>query len=51
MEEAKSLIAQSKLHLVPCDDLDSAAKTVVTLSKIVDMGKSVDVGVRFEMHI
>ncbi|KAI8807052.1 ATP-grasp domain-containing protein [Cladochytrium replicatum] len=48
VEAAKKLIAESGLKIFAIDDLDEAAKTAVSLSKIVQMARHAGVGVSFE---
>lgn len=50
MKEAKALIANAKgAKIVPNDDLSVAAHTVVTMSKIVKLAKSINVKVQLEV--
>jgi len=51
VDDAKALIANSKLRILACDNLDDAAKMVVKLSEIVGLAKSASVGVQFELPI
>lgn len=51
MEDAKALIAHSKLRILACDSLDEAAKMVVKLSSIVELAKQAAVDVKFELSI
>ncbi|XP_034279409.1 succinate--CoA ligase [ADP-forming] subunit beta, mitochondrial-like [Pantherophis guttatus] len=48
VEQAKVLIAQSKLEILACDDLDQAAKVAVGLSKIVTLAKEAQLEVTFQ---
>lgn len=49
MQEARQLIAESGLRLVPRDNLDEAAKLVVQLSEIVNLAKKAGVEVKFDI--
>lgn len=49
MNEARKLIADSGLRIVPRDDLDEAAKLVVQLSEIVALAKKAGVEVKFDI--
>jgi len=51
VDDAKALIAASKLRIIACDNLDEAARIVVKLSEIVGLAKSASVGVQFELPI
>ncbi|EGT45901.1 hypothetical protein CAEBREN_05722 [Caenorhabditis brenneri] len=51
VEDAKALIANSQLRILPCDNLDEAAKMVVKLSNIVDLARATNVDVKFELSI
>ncbi|CAB3399957.1 unnamed protein product [Caenorhabditis bovis] len=51
VEDAKALIATSQLRILPCDNLDEAAKMVVKLSNIVDLARASNVDVKFELSI
>lgn len=51
VEDAKALIATSQLRILPCDNLDEAAKMVVKLSNIVDLARATNVDVKFELSI
>ncbi|XP_065644019.1 succinate--CoA ligase [ADP-forming] subunit beta, mitochondrial [Hydra vulgaris] len=51
VDDAKALIANSGLRILPCDDLDDAARMVVKLSDIVTMAQQADVHVNFELPI
>ena len=51
VEDAKALIANSKLRILACDSLDEAAKMVVRLSSIIELAKAAAVDVRFELSI
>ncbi|CAJ0958787.1 unnamed protein product, partial [Mesorhabditis belari] len=47
VEDAKALIATSGLKILPCDNLDEAAKMVVKLSNIVQLARAASVDVNF----
>lgn len=47
--EARKLIAESGLRIVPRDDLDEAAALVVQLSEIVALAKKAGVEVKFDI--
>lgn len=47
--EARKLIAESGLRIVPRNDLDEAAALVVQLSEIVALAKKAGVEVRFSI--
>ncbi|XP_053116369.1 succinate--CoA ligase [ADP-forming] subunit beta, mitochondrial-like [Hemicordylus capensis] len=49
VEDAKALIAKSGLKILSCEDLDAAAKMVVTLSEIITLAKQVQVDVTFQL--
>ncbi|VDN24725.1 unnamed protein product [Gongylonema pulchrum] len=49
--DAKALIANAQLRMLPCDDLDDAAKMAVKLSQIVQLARSASVDVNFELSI
>ncbi|KAI8429906.1 hypothetical protein MSG28_000384 [Choristoneura fumiferana] len=49
VNEARKLIAESGLRIVPRDDLDEAAALVVQLSEIVALAKKAGVEVRFDI--
>ncbi|XP_077553980.1 succinyl-coenzyme A synthetase beta subunit, ADP-forming [Haemaphysalis longicornis] len=51
VDEAKALIATSKLKILACDNLDEAAKMVVRLSTIVGLARSAAVDVKFELPL
>jgi len=51
VEDAKALIANSKLRILACDSLQEAAKMVVKLSSIVELAKQAAVDVKFELSI
>ncbi|XP_062977947.1 succinate--CoA ligase [ADP-forming] subunit beta, mitochondrial-like [Elgaria multicarinata webbii] len=49
VEDAKVLIAESGLKILPCDDLDKAAKMAVKLSEIMILAKEAQVDVKFQL--
>ncbi|XP_038208504.1 succinate--CoA ligase [ADP-forming] subunit beta, mitochondrial [Zerene cesonia] len=49
VNEARKLIAESGLRIVPRDDLDEAAQLVVQLSEIVSLAKKAGVEVQFDI--
>ncbi|KAL0850157.1 hypothetical protein ABMA28_012032 [Loxostege sticticalis] len=49
VHEARKLIAESGLRIVPRDDLDEAAKLAVQLSEIVSLAKKAGVEVKFDI--
>ncbi|XP_026323443.1 succinate--CoA ligase [ADP-forming] subunit beta, mitochondrial isoform X2 [Hyposmocoma kahamanoa] len=49
VDEARKLIAESGLRIVPRDDLDEAAALVVQLSEIVALAKKAGVEVQFDI--
>lgn len=51
VDDAKALIAMSNLRILPCDNLDDAAKMVVKLSNIIQMAKAANVDVKFELPV
>ncbi|KJH47103.1 succinate-CoA ligase, beta subunit [Dictyocaulus viviparus] len=51
VEDAKALIATSQLRILPCDNLDEAAKMVVKLSDIVNLARAAQIDVKFELSI
>jgi succinyl-CoA synthetase beta subunit len=51
VDEAKVLIANSGLKILPCDNLDEAARLAVKLSNIVSLAKAARLDVQFEMPI
>lgn len=51
VDEAKVLIANSGLKILPCDNLDEAARLAVKLSSIVSLAKAARLDVHFEMPI
>jgi len=51
VDDAKALIASSQLRILACDSLEEAAKMVVKLSSIIELAKSTQVDVKFELSI
>lgn len=51
VDDAKALIAASKLKIIACDNLDEAAKMAVKLSQIVGLARSASVDVKFELPL
>jgi len=51
VDDAKALIAMSNLKILPCDNLDEAAKMVVKLSSIVSLAKAANIDVNFTLPI
>lgn len=51
VDDAKALIANSKLRILACASLEEAAKMVVKLSTIVELAKQASVDVKFELSI
>ncbi|VDK46308.1 unnamed protein product [Cylicostephanus goldi] len=51
VDDAKALIANSQLRILPCDNLDEAAKMVVKLSDIVNLARAAQIDVKFELSI
>lgn len=51
VDEAKVLIANSGLKILPCDNLDEAARLAVKLSSIVSLAKAARLDVQFEIPI
>nr|XP_060639468.1 succinate--CoA ligase [ADP-forming] subunit beta, mitochondrial-like [Anolis sagrei ordinatus] len=49
VKDAKDLIAESGLKILPCDDLDQAAKMAVKLSEIMVLAKEAQVDVKFQL--
>uniref|UniRef100_UPI0010A01ACD succinate--CoA ligase [ADP-forming] subunit beta, mitochondrial-like n=1 Tax=Podarcis muralis TaxID=64176 RepID=UPI0010A01ACD len=49
VEDAKVLIAESGLRILPCDDLDKAAKMAVKLSAIMNLAREAEVDVMFQL--
>lgn len=51
VDEAKILIATSGLRILPCDDLEEAAKMVVKLSEMVTMAQSSNINISFSIPL
>jgi len=51
VEQAKVLIAESGMKIIPCDDLEQAASMIVMLSKIVKQAERGGVGVTFNLPL
>ncbi|KAG7153874.1 succinate--CoA ligase [ADP-forming] subunit beta, mitochondrial-like [Homarus americanus] len=51
VDDAKALIAMSNLRILPCDNLDDAAKMAVKLSNIVTLAKAANIDVKFELPV
>lgn len=51
VDDAKALIAASKLRILAEDNLDEAAKMVVKLAYIVGLAKSAQINVKFELPL
>jgi len=51
VDDAKALIANSGLRILPCDDLEDAARMVVKLSDIVNMAQQAQLNVSFTIPI
>ncbi|XP_026582072.1 succinate--CoA ligase [ADP-forming] subunit beta, mitochondrial-like [Pseudonaja textilis] len=51
VDRAKALIVESQLEILPCDELDQAAKAAVGLSKIVTLAKEARLEVSFQWRI
>lgn len=51
MDDAKALIASSKLRILACDNLEEAAKMIVKMSAIVNLARSAHVNVNFELPL
>lgn len=49
VNEAKKLIADSGLRILPRDDLDEAATLAVQLSDIITLAKAAHLDVKFEI--
>ena len=50
-DDAKALIANSGLRILPCDDLEEAARMVVKLADIVDLAHQAKLNVSFTLPI
>merc|ERR1711899_581948 len=51
VDEAKVMIGQAGLKILPVDNLDEAARLSVKLSSIMNLSRSAGLGVKFEMPI
>jgi len=51
VEDAKAIIGASGLKILPCDNLDEAAKLIVRLSAIMEMAHKAHVDVGFDLSI
>ncbi|CAF1249189.1 unnamed protein product [Didymodactylos carnosus] len=51
VDDAKAIIANSRFKILPCDDLDEAARLVVKLAQIISLARSASVGIQFELPI
>eukprot|EP00794_Sanderia_malayensis_P010987 gene10987-12150_t len=51
VDDAKALIANSGLRILPCDNLEDAARLVVKLANIVELAHAADLHVNFELPI
>jgi len=51
VDDAKAIIGASGLRILPCDNLDDAAKLVVRLADIVDIAKRAHIDVKFEIPL
>ncbi|XP_057302327.1 succinate--CoA ligase [ADP-forming] subunit beta, mitochondrial-like [Hydractinia symbiolongicarpus] len=51
VDDAKALIATSGLRILPCDDLEDAARMVVKLADIVNMAHEANIHVSFQLPI
>ncbi|KAH7719875.1 succinyl-CoA ligase subunit beta [Aphelenchoides avenae] len=51
VDDAKALIANSKMRILACDSLEEAARMVVKLSTIVELAKAAALDVKFELSI
>lgn len=51
VDDAKALIANSGLRILPCDDLEEAARMVVKLADIVDLAHQAKLNVSFTLPI
>lgn len=51
VDDAKVLIASSGMKILPCDNLDEAARLAVKLSSIVGLARSAKLDVNFEMPL
>jgi len=51
VDDAKAIIGSSGMKILPCDNLDEAAKLVVRLADIVDIAKRAHIDVNFEIPL
>jgi len=51
VDDAKVLIASSGMKILPCDNLDEAARLAVKLSSIVSLARSAKLDVNFEIPL
>uniref|UniRef100_A0A1B6FWG5 Succinate--CoA ligase [ADP-forming] subunit beta, mitochondrial n=1 Tax=Cuerna arida TaxID=1464854 RepID=A0A1B6FWG5_9HEMI len=51
VDDAKVLIASSAMKILPCDNLDEAARLAVKLSSIVGLARAAKLDVNFEMPL
>ncbi|KAL3310549.1 beta' subunit [Cichlidogyrus casuarinus] len=51
VDDAKAIIGGSDMRILPCDDLDEAAKMVVKLADIVHLAKQASLDVKFELPL
>lgn len=51
VEDAKVLIAASGLRILPCDDLEEAAKLIVKLADLVSIAQESNIGVSFSLPL
>ena len=51
VDDAKVLIANSGMKILPCDNLDEAARLAVKLSNIVSLAKDARLDVNFEIPL
>jgi hypothetical protein len=49
-KKAKAMIEASGLKMIAVEDFDLAARTVVNVSKICELARSVDIGIDFSSH-
>jgi len=51
VDDAKAIIGSSGLKILPCDNLDEAAKLIVRLADVMDLAKEAGVAVQFELPL
>lgn len=51
VDDAKVLIAASGLRILPCDDLEEAAKLIVKLADLVSIAQESNIGVSFNLPL